>query len=171
MIRWPIPYLHAANDFEVVGRYIAQTVLMERFIDMILLDTGTSARRLKRAKLASKIEGVRAVIQRPELNLGEWQDLPEMMTKVARHRNLFAHRMMERGALPPHYGQGIPYRRLPDDELREQEQEAFVASEVCRQLCERLSHGPLNPDVHFGRSDHRVVGGAGEDRPLGLKVR
>lgn len=39
-IRWPIPYDHQPNRFEVVGRYIAQVLLMERFIDLSLLDDG-----------------------------------------------------------------------------------------------------------------------------------
>lgn len=153
MIRWPIPYDPGPNGFEVVGRYIAQTVQMERFIDMILLGQGAKPRDIKRAKLSRKIEDVRAVVQRPELELTEWHDLPDMMEKVARNRNAFAHRMFERGAMPTHYGQGIPYESLSDEELREQEREAFAASEVCRQLLERFTLEPLNPGVRFGRTD------------------
>jgi len=95
MINWPIPYAPGPNAFEVVGRYIAQTVQMERFIDMILLEQGAKPRDLKRAKLSRKIEDVRAVVQRPESELNEWSDLPDMMVKVAQNRNLFAHRMFE----------------------------------------------------------------------------
>jgi len=43
-VDWPIPYDHRPNDFEVVGRHIAQTILMERYIDLILLNQGGSPR-------------------------------------------------------------------------------------------------------------------------------
>jgi hypothetical protein len=143
----------APNLYEVVGRYIAQVIHMERFIDMALLDQGASPSELKRAKLARKIEDMAVLIERPELNLSEWHDLPQMMTRVARHRNLFAHRMLERSPSPSHYGQGLPYVTLSDDELHEQEWEAFEASEVCRQLLEALTLRRLNPGMHFGRTD------------------
>ncbi|MDQ1699505.1 MAG: hypothetical protein QOG34_1368 [Frankiaceae bacterium] len=71
MIRWPIPYDPGANDLEIVGRYIAQTIMMERFIDMILLEQGSTPRELKRAKLSHKIEKVCALVERPELALDE----------------------------------------------------------------------------------------------------
>ena len=103
--------------------------------------------------LAGKIKKLRSVVDKPDLVLSEWDDLPDLMTKVANNRNAFAHRMLERGDVPTHYGQGIPYEKLSDDELHEQEREAFVASEVCRQLLERLTLAPLNPGVHFGRSE------------------
>lgn len=103
--------------------------------------------------LADKIRKVRVVIDGPGLNLSEWDDLPDLMKKVADNRNAFAHRMFERGDMPTHYGQGIPYEKLSDEELHEQEREAFVASEVCRQLLERLTLAPLDPGRHFGRSD------------------
>lgn len=157
-IRWPLPYDHAPNRFEVVGRYIAQVLIMERFIDFVLLDNGFSPRKLQRAKLATKIEEVRALIAKPELGLDEWDDLPDMMAKVAGHRNLFAHRMFERNAVPHHYAQGIPYEELTDPELHEQEWEAVEASEVCRQLAERTHYGPLNPGKHFGRTNPQRPG-------------
>jgi hypothetical protein len=93
------------------------------------------------------------VIATPERDLQEWNDLVERMAKVARNRNAFAHRMMERGDLPAHYGQGIPHTALTDDELDEQAREAFTASELCRQLAERLRLSPLNAGVRFGRSE------------------
>lgn len=153
MIRWPIPYDPGPSSFEIVGRYIGQTVLMERFIDLILLEQGTKPHYLKRANLSRKIDDVRAVIERPELALNEWHDLPDMMLKVARNWNLFAHRMFERGAMPNHYGQSIPYESLSDEDLAAQEREAFMASEICRQLVARLTLTTLNPGRHFGRSD------------------
>jgi hypothetical protein len=153
MIRWPLPYDHAPNDFEVVGRYIAQTIQMERFIDIILLHDGAQPRDLIRAKLSRKVEDVRLLIERAAGALDEWHDLLDLMLSVARHRNGFAHRMFERGALPSHYGQGVPYKVLSDEELRQQETEAFQASEACRQLVERLTLASLNSDVHFGRHD------------------
>jgi hypothetical protein len=153
MIRWPLPYDHHPNRFEVVGRYIAQTIQMERFIDLILLEHGAKPRRLKRAKLAAKIKDLRSLVERADLGLDEWGDLPDLMTKVARNRNDFAHRMFDRAVLPPHYRQGIQYEELTEEELREQEKEAFVATELCRQLASRILHGPLNPGVHFGRTD------------------
>jgi hypothetical protein len=39
-IRWPVPWEGSPNAFELVGRYIAQTILLERFLDLILLDEG-----------------------------------------------------------------------------------------------------------------------------------
>ena len=154
MIRWPIPYEHNPNGFEVVGRYIAQTILMERFSDLILLNQQlVTTDWLMSTTLAGKIKKLRSVVDKPDLDLSEWDDLPDLMTKVANNRNAFAHRMFERGDMPTHYGQGIPYEKLSDDELHEQEREAFVASEVCRQLLERLTLAPLNPGVHFGRSN------------------
>jgi hypothetical protein len=155
MIRWPIPYEHDPNEFEVVGRYIAQTILMERLIDMILLDQQlvTKDWLKKHARLADKIKKVRSVVNEPGLGLSEWSDLPDLMKRVADNRNAFAHRMFERGDMPTHYGQGIPYEKLSDGELHQQEREAFVASDVCRQLLERLTLAPLNPGLHFGRHD------------------
>lgn len=153
MISWPIPYNHDPNAFEIVGRYIAQTIVMERFVDIILLSHGTNPRRLLRTTLSDKIKALERLIERPELNLHEWSDLPGMMQKVACHRNAFAHRMMERGDLPPHYEQGLPYKALSDAELHEQEREAFIASEACRQLVERVVVAPLNPGMYFGRAD------------------
>lgn len=154
ILRWPIPYEHNPNGFEVVGRYIAQTIQMERFIDMILLNQQlVTTDWLMRAALALKIKKVRSVVENRDLDLSEWNDLPDLMRKVADNRNAFAHRMFERGDMPTHYGQGIPYEKLSDNELREQEREAFVSSEVCRQLLERLTLAPLNPGVHFGRSE------------------
>ena len=150
---WPIPYDHQPNRFEVVGRYIAQTIQMERFIDLILLDQEAKPRDLKRAKLGSKIEAVRSLIEHPEACLDEWHDLPDMMKKVAQNRNDFAHRMFDRGVLPRHYAPGIEYEELSVEELREQEREAFVATEVCRQLASRFLYGPLNPGMHFGRTE------------------
>lgn len=150
-VRWPIPYEHEPNRFEIVGRYIAQVLIMERFIDLILLDLGWSPRKLRKDKLATKIEYLREQIDRPDLGLGEWHDLPEMLTRVARHRNLFAHRMFERNPIPAHYAQGIPYEELSPEEFRDQEWEAFEASEICRQLAERTHLAPLNPGMHFGR--------------------
>jgi hypothetical protein len=152
-IRWPLPYEHEPNRFEIVGRYIAQVLIMERFIDIVLLDLGASPRKLRRSKLATKIGELRAHIGNPDLELQEWHDLPDVLTRVARHRNLFAHRMFERNLVPTHYAQGIEYVQLSDEELRDQEWEAFFASEVCRQLAERTGLGTLNPGMHFGRTD------------------
>src|SRR2546423_3449273 len=92
-------------------------------------------------------------VSAPERGLQAWSDLENRMAKVARNRNAFAHRMMERGDLPPHYGQGIPYVALSDDELDDQAREAFTATELCRQLVERLQLAPLNPGIHFGRRE------------------
>lgn len=57
MIRWPIPYDHEPNGYEIVGRYITQTLFMERFVDMLLLDNGANPRRLIRKTLSDKILG------------------------------------------------------------------------------------------------------------------
>jgi hypothetical protein len=154
-IRWPVPWDGTPNDFEIVGRYLAQTILMERFVDMILLHDGVKPAVLKRTRLSNKIEQVGEIIARPDLDLREWDDLPDLMRKVTQHRNAFAHRLMERGALPPHYGQGIPYVRLTEEELGDQVREAFVASEVCRQLTERLTLASLYPGRRFRRRDPR----------------
>ena len=154
MTFWPIPYEHGPNGFEIVGRYIAQTIQMERFIDLILLNQQlVTTDWLVGKPLADKIKKVRSVVDNLDLDLSAWNDLPDLMKKVADNRNAFAHRMFERGDMPTHYGQGLPYERLSDDELHEQEREAFVASEVCRQLLERLTLAPLNPGKHFRRSD------------------
>jgi hypothetical protein len=102
-------------------------------------------------KLATKIDHIRDLVERDGLH--EWSDLPDMMTKVARHRNLFAHRMFERNPVPIHYAQGIAYEERSAVELQDQEWEAFEASEVCRQLAERLHLAPLNPGVHFDRTN------------------
>ncbi len=153
VIHWPIPYDHQPNDFEVVGRYLAQTILMERFIDLILLHQGSKPRTLKRTKLATKISDLEALIGQDDLRRETWADLPDMMRAVARHRNAFAHRMFERGALPVHYAQGLKYERLSDDELLEQERDAFVASELCRQLVGWFLYAPLNDDYQYRRTE------------------
>ncbi len=102
-----MPWDGSPNSFEIVGRYIAQTIQMERFLDLILLDEGVQPKRLLREALD----------------------------------------------LPPHYRQGIPYVALSDDELDDQAREAFAATELCRQLVERLQLAPLNPGMHFGRRE------------------
>lgn len=152
-IRWPLPWDGFPNAFEMVGRYIAQTILLERFLDLILLDQGVRPKRLLGETLAWKIKRAGEIIATPERDLQEWSDLEERMSAVARNRNAFAHRMMERGALPAHYGQSIPYIALADGELEEQAREAFAASELCRQVAERLRLSPLNPGIRFGRKE------------------
>lgn len=153
MIHWPIPYDHEPNDFEVVGRYVAQTIQMERFIDLILLDQEWKPRNLKRATLASKIDGVATLIEQDVSRCDTWSDLPDKMREVARNRNAFAHRMFERGALPMHYAQGLEYERLTDEELHEQERQAFMASELCRQLAGWFLYAPLNPGYSYCRTE------------------
>lgn len=153
VVHWPIPYDHEPNDFEVVGRYIAQTIQMERFIDLILLDQGWSPRKVKRAKLQPKIDAVEGYIEADARRREVWSDLPDKMRKVARNRNDFAHRMFERGALPVHYAQGLQYERLTDEELHEQEGEAFIASELCRQLAGWFLYAPLNDNYQYLRGD------------------
>lgn len=153
VVYWPIPYDHQPNAYEVIGRYIAQTVLMERFIDMILLNQDWSPRRLLRSKLARKIEGVQTVIEDASPRFDLWSDLPGKLTAVARNRNAFAHRMFERGPIPVHYAQGIEYEKLSDEELHEQERQAFVASELCRQVAAWLQKAPLNPGSEPHRSE------------------
>lgn len=128
-------------------------ILLERFLDLILLDEGVQPKRLLQQTLAWKIKKVGEVISAPERGLQAWSDLEERVAKVARNRNGFAHRMMERGDLPHHYGQGIPYVTLSDDELDDQAREAFTATELCRQLLERLQLAPLNLGIHFGRRE------------------
>jgi hypothetical protein len=152
-IRWPVPWDGAPNVFEIVGRYVAQTIQMERFVDMILLHEGVRPERLIKQTLAWKIERVGRVIAAPGRDLLEWSDLEERMAKVARNRNAFAHRLMERSPQPSHYGQGLPDVVLSDAELEDQVREAFTASELCRQLVERLLLTPLNPGHHFGRTE------------------
>ncbi len=153
MITWPVPYNGEPNDFEIVGRYIAQTILMERFIDSVLLNHGTKPHDLMRMKLARKIEEVRDIISKPDSGVSEWSGLPDMMKKVAGNRNQFAHRMMQRGAIPSHYAQGLSYEALSVADLREQEREAFSASELCRQLADHYILSPLNEGKRFGRTD------------------
>lgn len=153
VIRWPIPYDHEPNRFEIVGRYIAQTIQMERFIDLILLNRGARPRVLKRTKLRAKIEDLRSIVERPDLGLEEWRDLPDLMGKVARNRNDFAHRMFDRSTYPRHYTSALDHEELTATELHKQEREAFVATELCRQLASRFLYGPLNPDVRFTRQD------------------
>ncbi len=148
-----MPWDGSPNSFEIVGRYIAQTIQMERFLDLILLDEGVQPKRLLREALGWKIKKVGEVVSTPERGLQAWSDLEDRMAKVAQNRNAFAHRIMERGDLPPHYRQGIPYVALSDDELDDQAREAFAATELCRQLVERLQLAPLNPGMHFGRRE------------------
>jgi len=150
-VHWPIPYDHRPNDFEVVGRHIAQTILMERFIDLILLNQGWKPQNLKRTKLATKIDGIQDLIEQDAARSDTWSDLPEKMREVARNRNAFAHRMMERGAIPMHYAQGLEYDRLTDNELNDQNRQAFIASELCRQLAGWFLYPPLNPDYQYRR--------------------
>lgn len=151
MIRWPLPYEGSPNGFEVVGRYIGQVVTMERFVDMILLQHGAKPRALKRAKLNRKIDDLRVLLHRPELELDEWEDLPDKLTKVSRNRNRFAHRMFERGAMPSHYGQGIPYVPLSDEELRAEIAEAVEITDLCRRLLMLHVEAPLNPSLRYSR--------------------
>lgn len=154
MIRWPLPYDHEPNGYEIVGRYITQTLFMERFVDMLLLANGANPQRLIRKTLSDKISEVGKLIDRPGSGLEEWHDLPEMMRKVAKNRNRFVHHTLSNsGHFPSHYGQGIPVEAVSNEQLREQEREAFMASEVCRQLLERFSLEPLNPGMHVGRRD------------------
>lgn len=153
-VYWPLPYDRDSppNPFEIVGRYIAQTIVMERFIDFVLLDTGMDSAKLMKTRLSDKIRALADVIARPDLGLEEWRDLPVMMRKVSKHRNAFAHRMFERNDVPHHFTPTVEYVGLGDNELMAQVREAFEASEVCRQLAERLRLAPLNPGRHFGRS-------------------
>jgi hypothetical protein len=51
------------------------------------------------------------VVSAPERGLQAWSDLEHRMAKVARNRNAFAHRMMERGDLPV----GLEYSAAPVD--------------------------------------------------------
>jgi hypothetical protein len=72
-VHWPIPYDHRPNDFEVVGRHIAQTILMERFIDLILLNQGWKPQSLKRTKLARKIDGIQDLIEQDAARRDTWR--------------------------------------------------------------------------------------------------
>lgn len=151
--RWPLPSDQACNDYELVGRYIAQTILMERFVDMALLIDGAKPRDLKRAKLSSKIGDLTAFLQRPDNGLqDEWQDVPGRLTAVARHRNLFAHRMMDRAHMPSHLTECWLYERLSNEDRRAQEVEAFDATEAMRGLYLCLSMPALNPGLRFTRT-------------------
>lgn len=157
MVHWPLPYDGEPNEFEIVGRYIAQTLIMERFVDLILLKQGMKPRDLKRATLSAKIEELRELID-ADSELDDWRDIPDRMRGVAQNRNLFAHRLFERNETPLHYRQGLSYERLSGEELRAQEKEAFVVSELGRQLVSKILHGPLNPGVEFGRTEPEWTG-------------
>ena len=145
VIYWPVPWDGSANDYEKAGRYIAQTTLMERFLDLILLDVGVEPTRLRRQTLDWKIKKVGEVIATPDRQLQAWSDLEACMTKVRLNRNAFAHRMMERSPVSIHYGHGLLYVALSDEELEEQAREAFVATELCRQIVECLHPWPTQP--------------------------
>jgi hypothetical protein len=150
-VTWPIQYDHTPNDFEVVGRYIAQTIVMGRFIDLILLNQGWKPQNLKRTKLATKIDGIRDLIEQDAARHDAWADLPEKMREVARNRNAFAHRLLSRSVIPTHYAQGLKDDRLTDKELNDQNRQAFIASELCRQLAGWFLDPPLNPGYQYRR--------------------
>ncbi|MEP7192907.1 MAG: hypothetical protein ABI903_08600 [Actinomycetota bacterium] len=152
IIHWPIPYDHRPNDFEVVGRHIAQTILMERFIDLILLNQGWKPQNLKRTKLATKIDGIQDLIEQDAARRDTWADLPGRMREVARNSHAFAHRMFERDAIPMHYAQGLEYDPLTDNEPNDQNRRSFIASELCRQLAGWFLDPPLNSGYQHRRS-------------------
>lgn len=154
MIRWPLPYEGDPNVYEIVGRFMWQAIHMERLLDIVLLERQVGAARLQGMTLSEKIKALRALLDRDDLGLAdEWTDVPDRLEQVRLYRNAFAHRFMERpDAEPSHYGQGIPYRPLSDDELHLQIRETVEATEICRQLLECLSSAPLNPEVTFTRS-------------------
>lgn len=158
MIRWPLPYDGSPNAFEIMGRFLAQAIHMERLLDMALLDRQVSAKRLQDMTLSEKIKALRTLLSRNDLGLqDEWSDVPDMLERVRLHRNAFAHRFMERPeAEPSHYGDGIPYRPLSDDELHRQIAEAVEATEACRRLIGCLTLPSLNPDTAFTRSGARA---------------
>jgi hypothetical protein len=73
------------------------------------------------------------------------------MREVARNRNAFAHRMLSRSVIPTHYAQGLNDDRLTDKELNDQNRQAFIASELCRQLAGWFLDPPLNPGYQYRR--------------------
>ena len=157
MIRWPLPYEGSPNVYEIVGRYMWQAIHMERFLDMALLDRQVTVKRLQDITLSEKIKSLRLLLAREDLGLDdEWSDVPDLLERVRLHRNAFAHRFMERPeAEPSHYGQGIPYRALSDDELRGQLAEVVEATNVCLSLLNCLTLPALNPETAVTRSGAR----------------
>lgn len=146
------PFPHdSANRYEAVGRFIAQVVIIERALDLILVaQPQHQPRELIRMKLARKIELISELIRDPALDLGDFDDLPGKLTTVKGSRNLFAHRMLARGPIA-HFTQGLPYESISKDEQHQQEAEAVEAYEVCRLLHQRLILDPLNPGMHTER--------------------
>ena len=135
------------NGYEVLGRYVAQVLTMERFLDFILLIEQVKPRDLKRMYLAPKIEKVTALIRQPDQGLSAWDELPDKMTQVRQNRNLFAHRMFDRTVpLPAHFG-GELGEPLTMEELREQESEAVEVTYLVQSLYERMHYGADEPQL------------------------
>jgi len=150
MVHHPLPH-DSENRYEAVGRFIAQVVIIERALDLILVaQPQHQPRELIRMKLARKIELISELISDPALDLGDFDDLPGKLTTVKGSRNLFAHRLFARGPRT-HFTQGLPYEIISEDEQRQQEAEAVEAYEICRLLHQRLIIDPMNPGMHTER--------------------
>lgn len=150
VVHLPLPH-DSDNRYEAVGRFIAQAVIIERTLDLILVaQPQHQPRELIRMKLALKIELISDLIRDPALDLGDFDDLPDKLTTVKGSRNLFAHRMLARGPVA-HFEQGLPYEIISEDEQHQQEAEAAEAYEICRLLHQRLIIDPLNPGMRTER--------------------
>ena len=150
VVHHPLPH-DSDNQYEAVGRFIAQVVFIETALDLVLVaQPQHRSRELMRMKLSTKIAFISELIRNPALDLGDFDDLPGKLTTVARSRNLFAHRMLARGPVA-HFTQGLPYEIISEDEQRQQEAEAVEATEICLLLHQRLIIDPLNPGMRTER--------------------